>query len=179
MEQLRPLGLIDSEGKPVAAHLDLVLTRLVAKLRSHFPALQDDVTIVEVMEDAARKLARREKRAGPIEKLHGFAWRTVQRTAISRMRLGSLRVIRKTLDADVSKALLTATPATFGTPEEIERSVLMGQVRAKLSDEEWELILWKLDGKSTQEIARLQGRSVSAVDTMYSRLKDRLRGTLG
>ena len=83
MEQLRTLGLIDSDGKPIANHIDRVLTRLVAKLRREFPALQDDVAVIEVMEEAGRKLTRIEEDAGPIERLHGYAWATV-RTSPSR-----------------------------------------------------------------------------------------------
>ena len=131
MEQLRTLGLIDGDGKPIANHIDRVLTRLVAKLRRQFPALQDDVAVIDVMEEAGRKLARIEEDAGPIERLHGYAWTTVRTVAISRMRRGSLRLIQKTLDSHVSAALLAATPAAFGSAEQIERDILMREVRAQ------------------------------------------------
>ena len=99
--------------------------------------------------------------------------------AISRMRRGSLRLIQKTLDSHVSAALLAATPAEFGSADQIERDILMGEVRAKLSVEEWELFLWKVNGHSSREIAHYQGRSVSAVDTLFSRTKQKLRTMLG
>ena len=51
--------------------------------------------------------------------------------------------------------------------------------RAKLSDEEWDLFLWKVNGHSSREIAQYQGRSVSAVDTLFSRTKQKLRTMLG
>jgi DNA-directed RNA polymerase specialized sigma24 family protein len=176
MEQLRTLGLIDSDGKPIAAHIDGALTLLVARLRRQFPATRDDVTLVEVMEEAGRKLVRREARGGPIERLHEYAWTAVKHAAISRMRRGSLRLVQKTLDSHVSEALLRATPAECGSPEEIERGILMRQILAKLSDDELELFLSKLNGHSSQVIARRTGSSVSAVDTVFSRTKDKLRG---
>ena len=101
------------------------------------------------------------------------------RVAISRMRRGSLRLIQKTLDSHVSAALLAATPAAFGSADQIERDILMREVRAKLSDDEWELFLWKVNGHSSREIAQYQGRSVSAVDTLFSRTKQKLRTMLG
>ena len=99
MEQLRTLGLVDRDGKPLAAHIDGVLAGLVGRLRQHFPALQDDVTVVDVMEEAGRRLARREEDAR--------ADREAPRLCVdgradgSRSRdcgAGSLRLIQKTLE---------------------------------------------------------------------------------
>ena len=99
--------------------------------------------------------------------------------AISRMRRGSLRLIQKTLDSHVSAAVLAATPAAVGSANQIERQILMREIRAKLSDDEWDLFIWKINGHSSREIAQYQGRTVTAVDTIFSRVKQRLRNTLG
>ena len=132
MEQLRTLGLVDSDGTPIASHIEPCSSASSARLRREFPTLQDDVAVVEVMEEPGRRIARREAEIGPIEKLYGYAWTTVRTVAISRMRRGSLRLIQKTLDSEASAALLAATPAAFGSAEQIERDILMKQVRAKL-----------------------------------------------
>ena len=179
MEQLRTLGLIDSDGKPIAPHIDRVLLRLMAKLRRRFPMLQDEVAVIDVMEEAARRIVRHEEAAGPLEKLHGYAWSVVRTVAISRMRRGSLRLIQKTLDSHVSAAVLAATPAAVGSADQIERQILMREIRAKLSDDEWDLFIWKINGHPSREIAQYQGRTVTAVDTIFSRVKQRLRNTLG
>jgi hypothetical protein len=39
--------------------------------------------------------------------------------------------------------------------------------------------MWKMAGYSAQEIAQLQGRSVVAVDTLFSRAKQKIRNALG
>jgi len=179
MEHLRTLGLIDSDGKPFAARIERVLSRLLPRLRRQFPALRDEVAVTEVMETAGRKIARREERAGPIEKLYGYAWVTVRSVATSQMRRGSLRLIERTLESDAAEALLASAPAAFGSAEQIERDILLREVRDMLSAEEWAVCVWKKAGRSSQEIAQFQGRSVSAVDTLFSRAKQKLRKNLG
>lgn len=179
MQHLRTIGLLDSNGKPLAERIQRVLGRLLPRLRRHFPALQDDVTLTEVMEEAGRRIASREDRGGPIEKLDGYAWVTIRSVATSHMRSGSSRLIQKTIAAEAGEALITATPAVSGSPEEIERDILLREVSERLSPEEWLTCVWKMEGRSSQEIARQQGRSVVAVDTLFSRAKQKLRKALG
>ena len=62
MESLRKLGLLDAEGKPVEDRLSKVLNALLPRFRRRFPAIQDDVEVTEVFEEAARRIT---KRLGP------------------------------------------------------------------------------------------------------------------
>jgi RNA polymerase sigma factor (sigma-70 family) len=180
MEHLRTIGLLDSNGKPLAERIQRVLSRLLPRLRRQFPALQqDDAALTEVMEEAGRRIASREDRGGPIEKLHGYAWVTIRSVATSRMRRGSIRLIQKTLESEASHARLASQPAEWGTAEEIERDILLREVLGKLSQEERLVCVWKKAGFSSQEIAQHQGRSVAAVDTLFSRAKQKLRKALG
>ena len=82
------------------------------RLRRQFPALQDEVALTEVMEEAGRRIASREERGGPIEKLHGYAWVTVRSVATSHMRRGSIRLIQKTLDSEASHAQIAVRPGS-------------------------------------------------------------------
>lgn len=68
------MGLLDSDGTPFHPRLERALTQLAARPRREFPALQDEVTVTEVIEQAGRRISRREQRAGAVEKLHGYAW---------------------------------------------------------------------------------------------------------
>lgn len=52
-------------------------------------------------------------------------------------------------------------------------------VLARLSPEERLVCVWKKAGYSSLEIAQFQGRSVAAVDTLFSRAKQKLRRALG
>src|SRR4051812_26250108 len=178
MEHLRTIGLLDSDGQPFHARIERVLIQLLPRLRREFPALQDEVGLAEIMEEAGRRIRHREAR-GPIERLHGYAWVTVRSIATSRMRLGSSRLAQKILDSEASNARLLATPTSRGTAAEVEHAVLLRELLQTLSREERMICLWKKAGFSSQEIALHQRRTVVAIDTIFSRAKDKIRKTLG
>lgn len=178
MEHLRTIGLLDSDGQPFDPRIERVLLRLLPRLRREFPSLQDDVALAEIMEEAGRRIRHREAR-GPIDRLHGYAWVTARSIAVSRMRLGSSRVNQKTLDSDASNARLLATPSSRGTAAEVEQTVLLRELLQTLSREERMICLWKKAGFSSQEIALHQRRTVVAIDTIFSRAKQKIRKALG
>ena len=179
MERSRSPRVTDRNGALLADRIQGVLDDLGPRLKRHFPALQDDITLTEVMEEAGRRIVLREKRGGPIEKLHGYAWVTLRSVATSRMRRGATRLIQRTLESNASEARLASSPAVAGTVEEIERTILLREVLAQLSPEERLICVWKKSGYSSQEIARFQGRSVAAIDTLFSRAKQKIRRFLG
>jgi DNA-directed RNA polymerase specialized sigma24 family protein len=178
MEHLRTIGLLDSDGQPFHPRIERVLIQLLPRLRREFPTLQDEVGLAEIMEEAGRRIRHRERR-GPIERLHGYAWVTVRSIATSRMRLGSSKLHQKTLDSDAGTARLLATPTSRGTATEIEQAVLLRQLLQTLSREERMICLWKKAGFSSQEIALHQRRTVVAIDTIFSRAKQKIRKALG
>jgi hypothetical protein len=77
MEHLRKLRLLDETGKPLGTRVEGVLGRLLPRFQRQFPAFRDEVTLTEVFEEAGRRIATREQRSGPMEKLHGYAWVTL------------------------------------------------------------------------------------------------------
>ena len=178
MEHLRTIGLLDSDGQPFDPRIERVLIQLLPRLRREFPSLQDEVGLAEIMEEAGRRIRHREKR-GPIERLHGYAWVTVRSIATSRMRLGSSKLHQKTLDSDAGNARLLATPTSRGTAAEVEQAVLLRELLQTLSQEERMICLWKKAGFSSQEIALHQRRTVVAIDTIFSRAKQKIRKALG
>src|SRR5687768_13357488 len=143
MEHLRKPGLLDSNGKPFGAHIEGVLGRLLSRLRREFPAIQDEVAQVEVLEEAGRRLAVREERTGPIERINGYAWVTIRSIAMSRLRQGSGRLLQRTIDAEASEAVLSRAAALEGSAEQIERSILLREVLGTLTPDERRVCLWK------------------------------------
>ena len=178
MEHLRTIGLLDSDGQPFHPRIERVLIQLLPRLRREFPLLQDEVGLAEIMEEAGRRIRHRESR-GPIDRLHGYAWVTVRSIATSRMRLGSYKLHQKTLDSDAGNARLLATPTSRGTAAEVEQTVLLRELLQTLSREERMICLWKKAGFSSQEIALHQRRTVVAIDTIFSRAKQKIRKALG
>ena len=149
------------------------------RLQRQFPALQDEVALTEVFEEAGRRIANREQRAGPIEKLHGYAWVTLRSVATSWMRRGSSRLTQRTLGADESQAALSTVATEAGTPEQVERDILLREVFAQVTADERMVCIWKKAGFSSQEIAQHRGSSAAAVDTLFSRAKQKIRRILG
>jgi DNA-directed RNA polymerase specialized sigma24 family protein len=178
MEHLRTIGLLDSDGQPFRPHIERVLIRMLPRLRREFPALQDEVGQTEILEEAGRRIRHREER-GPIERLYGYAWVTVRSIATSRMRLGAAKLDQKTLDSKVGNARLLATPTSRSTASEVEQAVLLRELLRTLSREERMICLWKKAGFSSQEIALHQRRTVVAIDTIFSRAKQKIRKALG
>ena len=178
MDHMRALGLLDSNGKPLGDRIDHVVIGLLPKLRRRFPTLQDEVALTEVLEEAGRRIANREERGGPLEHLHGYAWVTLRSVATSYLRRPSTRLINETLEPEASQARIAMVSATYGSAEEIERAILVREAMEELSEEERLVCTWKTAGFTALEIARFLGRSVVAVDTLFSRAKSKLRTTL-
>lgn len=179
MENLRKLGLLDSNGKPFGARIEGVLSRLLPRLRREFPALQDEVAQVEVLEEAGRRLVFREERTGPIEKINGYAWVTIRSIAMSRLRQGSGRLLQRTLTSDASDAALSRVAALDGSAAQIEQSILLREILASLTRDEQRVCLWKFMGFSSQEIAKRRGSTVAAVDMLFFHAKEKIRRTVG
>jgi hypothetical protein len=86
MDRMRTLGLLDSNGKPLAERIQRALAKLLPKVRRQFPSLRDDLALTEIIEEAGRRIASREERGGPIEQLHAYAWVTLRSVATSHLR---------------------------------------------------------------------------------------------
>ncbi len=179
MEHLRKLALLDGSGNPFGAHIDRVLIRLLPRLRREFPAMQDEVAQVDVLEEAGRRLVAREARGGPIEKINGYAWVTIRSVAMSRLRQGSGRLLQRTMGADASDAVLSRVTAVDGSVEQTERDILIRELLAPLTRDEQRVCVWKFMGFSSQEIAQRRRCTVAAVDMLFFHAKEKIRRTVG
>ena len=158
MERPPKFTLLDETGHPFGAHIQAALTSLTPRLLRHYPALRDEWLLIGILETAARKITNRERESGPIAKLHGYAWVTLQTVATSRLRQGRGRLAQKLLESDVNGVSLDGVPARTGTADEIERAVLWREVLARLSMEERRVCMWKKAGYTSDEIAEYPRR---------------------
>jgi len=173
----RPV-LVGEDGKALDHRIQAALNRMMPRIVRQFPALQDEVALVEVMEEAGRRIAGREERSGPLEKLHGYAWVTVRSVATSYMRRSATRLLQKTIDPAASEALLSSAPAVTSTASDIEQQILLREVLNRLTVAQRRICIWKRAGFSSEEIASHLGCTVAAVDTIFSRAKAKLRRLL-
>ena len=108
MSDLHTLGLIGSDGQPFDGRIAKVLLKIAPRLRREYPALEDDVVVTEVLEEAGRRIVQREAKKGPLERLYGFAWVTIQnvaRTRLSTLRSRIARAAAWTMSLFVSRRL--------------------------------------------------------------------------
>jgi len=149
--------------------------KMLPRFRRQFPSFRDDVALVDVLEEAARRIVERESRIGPLAHLAGYAWVTLRTVATSKLRRGDARLMERIVPADEGAALLSMAGATSYTAADLERSVLYIQVLAMLRPSDRRICALKESGHSTQEIAQILGRSTTSVDTQFSRAKAKLR----
>ena len=178
MEHRATIGLLDDTGQPFGAHIDSALRALLPRLEREFPTLRDETVLVEVLEEAGRKIADHERRDGPIEKLHAYAWVAIRSVATSRLRRGSMRIARATFAGDDALDVLGTVQASIGTPEQIEAEILVRELLAQLTPEEQLLCVAKRLGFSSKEIAEEQGTTVERVNTFFHRVKQKMRVAL-
>jgi RNA polymerase sigma factor (sigma-70 family) len=170
---------VDHTGHPFSDRLQGTLRALTPRLRRQFPALRDEVVVTEILEEAGRRIVEHERSVGPIERLRGYAWVAIRHAATSRLRRASMRLQEQTIEGPESVAAIAEQPAERASVEAVERNVLLAEILAMLSEEERRVCIWKKAGFSSREIARYRGHSTEAVDTMFFRVKQKVRKALG
>src|SRR4029453_6276638 len=106
--------LLDESGNPLSARIQRVLQDMLPRFRKHFATLDDDVIVTEILEEAGRLIANRERECGPVENLPGYAWVVVRNVARSRMRSSSMRLARATLGSEESQTAFQALQSQTG-----------------------------------------------------------------
>lgn len=179
MEHLQRLRLLDEYGNPLSTRLDGVLAGLLHKFRRRFPSIQDEGDLTEVFEEAARRIDKRERRSGPIEKVHSYAWVTLRSIGLSWLRRGSSQLALQTVQSQAGQAILSMLAAKEGSPERIEQDILLRELMTQLTPDESVVFTLKKAGYSSEEIARRRGSSVGAVDVLFTRVKRKIRRLAG
>lgn len=181
MERLRKLRLLDENGQPFEDRIQELFEHLVYKFRENFPRIRDEVDVLKIFEKSARKLLDRERLvrerdpAKTLESPHGYAWVTLRTVAISEARGASIESHRIQAESSTAGDLVASLPSPDGTPEQLDRQVLLNQFRARLTDEEELVFSGKTAGYSSRQIAEWRGCSPEAIDNMYSRIRKKLR----
>lgn len=170
---------LDPFGKPLPEHVQHALKAVTSRLQRKFSMIRDDVVYTEILEQAGQQIVKYESIHGAIKRLYGFAWVVVRNVAISRVRRGPHLLERPIAGSAEAEAALARITAEDGSPERIETSILIREALAQISDRERKIAIWKKGGFSTKEIAKSLDMSVSAVDTTYARLLEKLRQLLG
>jgi len=141
--------------------------------------IRDDVVYTEILEHAGQLILKYESIHGAIKRLYGFAWVVVRNVAVSRLRRGPHLLEQPVAGSTEAEVALAQLTTEHGSPERIENGILVRQALSQISDRERKIAILKKVGFSTKEIAKALDMSVSAVDTTYARLLEKLRRLLG
>jgi hypothetical protein len=166
--------LLDEFGQPLSTRLQGVLLPLAARLQRQFPALNDDCTLTEVLEESGRRIAAREERKGPLDNVHAYAWVVVRRIAALRLRHDQWAVASATLTNTDSEMALRRMAAGFATSEQIYNDILCKELLAHLNPMEQRIAKGKSAGHSDDEIARGCGTSCRTIFNAWRRLKRKM-----
>ena len=168
------VSLLDEFGQPLSTRLQGVLLPLAPRLQRQFPALNDECTLTEVLEESGRRIAAREERKGPLDNPHAYAWVVVRRIAALRLRHDQWAVASATLSGTESEIALRDIPAGFDTSEQIYHDILCKELLAHLNPIEQQIAKGKNAGQSDDEIARGCGTSRRTIFNAWRRLKRKL-----
>lgn len=175
MEQLRKLVLLDDQGRPVDERTLSVLEKLQGKFRKHFRRIQDESVITTIFEKVAAMMARRERASGTLERPYGYAWRALQSIAISNLRGTSIELHRHRAESRDGRDIVRRLKAMDGTPDQIERDILMKELVAQMTPEEVFVFGHKMAGHPSAAIAASLGCAPATVDVTLWRIRQKLR----
>ncbi len=175
MEQLRKLVLVDEQGRPVDERTLGVLEKLQGRFRKQFRRIQDESVVTTIFEKVAALMARRERASGPLERPYGYAWRALQSIAISNLRGTSIELHRHRAESRDGRDIVRRLEAMDGTPDQIERDILMKELVAQMTPEEAFIVAHKMAGHTSAVIAAKLGCAPATVDVAVWRIRQRLR----
>ena len=174
-----PICLLSSDGQFLRPPLEQALLDLMAKFQRHFPSIRDDLLLIEIFEEAGRRIDQRERRVGPIARLHAYAWVTLKSVAASRLRRGAGKLAQRTVAFEDAETALDLMPARGAASAEIEWRILLREVLEILTPHERVVCLLKRAGYSSREIAERRGGTAAAVDTLWLRVRQKVRRQFG
>lgn len=173
------LMLTDENGKPLDERVSAALETVLPRFRRRFPRLTDEAVIAELLESAGRRVVRYEARHGPVQKLHGFTWTTLQHVTISYLRGAGRALERNTVHPAAAGGNVAQIPGKRGSPSEVEHAVFYREVLEQLSSEERFILIRRQAGYSSKEIAQALKTSAGRVDQIMFRTRQKLRRLLG
>jgi RNA polymerase sigma factor (sigma-70 family) len=178
MESSTKSPFLDQFGKPLPDRIQQILEALTPRLHRKFSMIRDEVVLIEILERAGQQVVKYESEHGTVERLPGFAWVTVRNVAISRVRREPHLLEKPMAGSRETVTALARLTAKEGSPESIEAWILLREAMKQISERERKIAIWKKSGFSSRLIAKKLDMSVSAVDTTYARLREKLRKLL-
>lgn len=172
-------ALLDREGRRLDTRIAVTLISLIPRFQRLFPAFGDDTALVEALEHAGSKIARREARLGPTRRIRAYAWVSLQHAAVSQLRRGASRLRRRTLTSKEGEGALDEAPSTYGSAQQVEQAILVRELLGRLTPANRSVCQLWMQGFSSRDIARQRGSTAASINTQMSRIRRQLQMAVG
>jgi RNA polymerase sigma factor (sigma-70 family) len=179
MKSRNKIPLASPDGQPLPERIQQVLHDLLPKFNRWFPMIRDEAVVTGVFERAGAHIVEKERAAGPIARLHGFAWTVLRNLMISDLRTPRMKVEMGWIGSKEGELLMTRMKTGQGDPLAIEQRLAIDQALQLVTEQDRRVIVLKMANFTSHEIARELNISKEAVDQAYFRAKRRLGKLLG
>jgi DNA-directed RNA polymerase specialized sigma24 family protein len=179
MKSRSKVPLVGSDGQPLPERIQRALNDLLPRFNRWFPLTHDEAFVIGLLEEAGQRITDQERRSGPLERLHGFAWTVLRNIGVSELRLSRSKVQLKSLGSAEGELLMSRMNSDQHGPTALEGRLAIEQALQQVTDLERRVALLKAAQFTSAEIAGELGTTVGAVDQAYFRAKHKLRKLLG
>ena len=173
------IPLVGSDGRPFPEHIQRALNDLVPRFNRWFPLMHDEAVVTGLLEQAGQRIVDQERRSGPIERLHGFAWTVLRNLGASELRLSRSKVQLTSIGSVEGEHLMLRLNSDQQSPAAIDERLAINQALQHVTDLERRVALLKVAQFTSMEIAGELGVTAGAVDQAFFRVKHKLRMLLG
>ena len=178
MKSRRKIPLVGSDGQPLPERIQRALHDLLPRFNRWFP-LQDEAVVTGLLEQAGQRIKEKERKSGPVESLHGFAWTVLHNLGVSELRLSRSKVQLESVGSEEGELLMSFMSSDQNGPTAIEERLAIEQALAQVTELERRVALLKAAQFTSAEIAEQMGSTDRAVDQAYFRVRHKLKKLLG
>lgn len=177
MKSRRKIPLVGSNGQPLPERIQRALHDLLPRFNRWFP-LQDEAVVIGLLERAGQRIKEKERKSGPVESLHGFAWTVLHNLGVSELRLSRSKVQLESIGSEEGERLMSYMSSDQHATA-IEERLAIEQALAQVTELERRVALLKVAQFTSAEIAEQLGSTDRAVDQAYFRVRHKLKKLLG
>jgi len=179
MKSRSKIPLVGSDGQPLPERIQRALNDLLPRFNRWFPLTHDEAVVTGLLEEAGQRITDQERRSGPVERLHGFAWTVLRNLGASELRLSRSKVQLTSIGSAEGELLMSRLNSDQHGPAALEDRLAIDLALQHVTDLERRVALLKAARFTSAEIAAELGTTVGAVDQAYFRVKHKLRKLLG
>ncbi len=177
MKSRRKIPLVGSDGQPLPERIQRALHDLLPRFNRWFP-LQDEAVVTGLLERAGQRIKEKERKSGPLESLHGFAWTVLHNLGVSELRLSRSKVQLESIGSEEGERLMSYMSSDQHATA-IEERLAIEQALAQVTELERRVALLKVAQFTSAEIAEQLGSTDRAIDQAYFRVRHKLKKLLG